>query len=342
MPTDVSCGIADVTESAGYFAYDSNSHTCSQEQIFSPIRIRKTGQVSMGFEIAEMSPDMTLGTFGNFHVGATRSELDPYFSQFGGDDGKIWMEETDFQIVANNLGTETNIRKTNRGNITRVHTSGLRGPLMIGGFGTDLADKPVPCMPGKPFQFDASAIGDRTLWKTGPVNLMWDYERKVWSGGPQILCGVAKENITAPQNPCEPTQFDVAVFRSGTETGYDDLSNKHICETITVYNHDVSLSQADVPGYVWVVAVRINYRWVALWVGCPETEDVPTDDDKNVISPDCYDSDCQLGGEEEEDPDEDNPGDPPDGPGDGTATPPQGAGGPETPLSDPDMDFESP
>lgn len=341
MPTDVSCGIADVTESAGYFAYDTNSHSSSQEQIFSPIRVRKSGQVAMGFEITSTSPDATLGTFDNFHVGATRSELDPYFSQFGGDDGTTWIEETDFQIVANNLGTETNIRKTNRSNITRVHTSGLRGPLMLAGFGTDLADKPVPHN-GEPFEFDSAAIGDRTKWKTGPVSLLWDYERKVWSGGPQILCGVAKEKITAPQNPCAPTQFDVAVFRSATETGYGDLSNKHICETITVYNHDVSLSQPDVPGYVWVVAVRINYRWIPLWVGCPEIEDVPTDDDGNVIPPACYEQDCELGGEEDEDPDQNNPGDPPDGPGGGTAEPPQGAGGPETPPEAPDIDFESP
>ena len=104
----------------------------------------------------------------------------------------------------------------------------------------------------------------------------------------------------------------------------------------------MSLSQPDVPGYVWVVAVRINYRWIPLWVGCPETEDVPTDDDKNVIPPACYEKDCELGGETEEDEDEDNPGDSPDGPGQGTATPPQGAGGPETPLSDPDIDFDSP
>ena len=43
MGTDVSASVTSATESAGYFATDATTHVCSQEQIFSPITVRKGG-----------------------------------------------------------------------------------------------------------------------------------------------------------------------------------------------------------------------------------------------------------------------------------------------------------
>lgn len=288
--TDVSCGITTVTEGAAYYGHDpNNTHTCTQEQIFSPIVVRKQGSISMGFQVPSISPAADMGPFQGFHVGPTRGELDPYFSKFGGDDGEEWITNVDFQCVANNAAEgDTNLRKVSRSSVSRVHTSGLRGPLMVSGWGTDLADKPVPSQGasgGSAFDFDGDAIGDRKLWKTGPVDLKWDYERKVWSGGPQILCGVAKSAVIAG-NPCSPTKFTVSVFRSDSITVGQEQDGIRD-ETITCYNYDPSLSQEHVPGYVFVVAVRINYKWVPIWVGCPERSDYEDPDTKIVTPPGC-------------------------------------------------------
>jgi hypothetical protein len=327
MGTDVSAGVATATESAAYHAQDASSHVCGQEQIFSPVTVRKGGGGgSFGFE----SPDGGDGGPFTGHVGATANELSPYFTQFLGDDGTTCMKETDFQLVANDTGTEINIRKTNRANISRVQTTGLRGPLMLSGWGTDLADRPVP-QGGTVFDLDTDAVGDRTKWKTGPVNLMWDYQRKVWSGGPQIVMGIATGKISAPSSPCSPTSFNMDIFRIDQQTGGGD-SNCHLEETIKVHNFDVSLSQEDVPGYVFVVAVRLNYKWVPIWVGCPEYNDyVTTDEDGNrkwIKAGDCFCADGEAGADDDEGPDPDDPDDPGD----------DDPGMPDPPVDPPDWD----
>jgi len=42
-------------------------------------------------------------------------------------------------------------------------------------------------------------------------------------------------------------------------------------ETITVQNRDPSLEQEHVANAVFVIAIKLNYEWLPLWVGCPET-----------------------------------------------------------------------
>jgi hypothetical protein len=314
MGTDVSASVTAATESAAYYATDATTHVCGQEQIFSPITVRKGGGGGdFGFETPAGGGS---GPFDG-HVGATSMYLSPYFSQIGGDDGTMFMEETDFHLVANDAGVEINLRKTPRRNISRVQTTGMRGPLMISGWGTDLADRPVP--QGKTvFEFETDAIGDRTKWKTGPVNLMWDYQRKVWSGGPQILMGTAQGKIEAPRSPCSPTSFKMNVYRIDQQQGGED-ANCHLEETISVHNFDPSLSQEEVNGYVWVVAVRLNYKWVPIWVGCPEKKDYETiDPDTGKVKFEkagtCY---CDPDDPGEEDPDPADPNDPgDDNPGD--------------------------
>ena len=289
--TDIAYGINTITEGAAYLYQDGvNTHMTTQEQIFSPIIVRKGGSSQMGFQTPRISPAMDSGGYAGMHLGPTSSELNPYFSQFGGGDGSEWMHEVDFHCVAND-GTdeaEVNLRKVDREKITRVHTTGIRGPLMVAGWGSDLADKPVPGKGGSgmsAFTFDSAAIGNRTLWKTGPVDLKWDYERKVWSGGPQILMGVAMSAVPAG-NPCAPAAFPVSVFRGPNQTVGPE-SDQWLNEIITCYNYDPSLSQDHVPGWVFVVAVRINYRWVPIWVGCPEREDYEDPETKLVTPPGC-------------------------------------------------------
>ena len=262
-------GVGSLTQGSAFYAQNgAEAHTNSQEQIFSPIVVRKSGDANMGLQIPTNSPGATVGAFDGFHVGATRAELDPYFSSFLSP--TTWAEQIDFICVANDKGTETNIRKLDAGDsITVARTTGLRGPILLGGFGTDLAEKPVPAG-NDPFTILPEAPYDRSQWKYGPVDLKWDYERKVWSGGPQIVGGVLVGEITKPETPCEPTSFIVEIYRYDSQTNSGTFSNCHIDEYIEVKNFDPSLEQAIAEGMVWVVAVRINYDWVPIWVGCPD------------------------------------------------------------------------
>ena len=272
----VSVGVGGLSEGAAYYAQDpANTHSSSQEQIFSPVVVRKSGNASRGFEIptnAGGASSATMGTFDGNHIGPTRAELDPYFSAFYLDPTE-WAEKVDFIAVANDRGTETNIRKIPHDSITVAKTTGLRGPIILGGFGTDLADRPVPSASANGmdvFRILPEAPYDRAQWKHGPVDLKWDYERKVWSGGPHIVAGVLVGPIGKPSSPCSPTTFIMEVYRYDSETNTGHFSNCHLNEFIEVKNFDVSLEQEVAEGMVWVVAARLNYDWVPIWVGCPD------------------------------------------------------------------------
>ena len=265
-------GVGGAREGSAYHAQNpTEAFANSQEQIFSPIVVRKSGDAQLGFQIPDVSPGATVGIFDGFHVGPTRAELDPYFSSF--TDPTQWAEKIDFIHVANDVSAETNIRKIPADSINVAKTAGFRGPMMLGGWGTDLADKPVPSQADSGegvFVIKPETPYERINWKYGPVDLKWDYERKVWSGGPQIVGGVLVGEIKKPDSPCSPSTFIVEIYRYDSETNTGKFSNCHLNEYIEVKNFDASLEQPEAEGMVWVVAVRMNYDWVPIWVGCPD------------------------------------------------------------------------
>jgi len=280
MPLQITASMGSVGDAAALYGASPNNTTVnSQEQMFSPILIRK-GSGSWGaipsFENPQGATDES-GPFGNNQVGPTRNELDPYFSRVLGGDGSHWIQQCDYQIMVNDGratrgSRDINIRKTDR-NIRNVSVTALRGPLIVSGWGFDICDRPVPnAGVSAPYSFPGNVVNDRKTWKTGPVNLQWDDERKVWQAGPQILCGVVSGRIVAPINPCYPTQFVVKVFRKQGWWSWigGGVSACDLGETILCKNRDPSLSQDAVQGMIFVVAVRINYEWIPIWVGCPE------------------------------------------------------------------------
>ena len=255
----------------------------SPEQIYSPIQIRKSGPADKpGFEYPWFTAS-SLAQFASFHAGPTSEELDPYFARLFGGDGSYWMNNVDFHLVGNNGFTpdgdqDLNLDKLNRWTVSAVQVNAMRGPLLLSGYGFDCGDLPVPPRgaTGKDmYMFDPEAPRDRTTWKTGPVALKWDDERKVWEGGPQIVCGYAMGAVTAPTSPCNPTSFRMAVFRRASAPNAWYTTNLSDCitkESIVCVNRDPSLSQEYIEGMIFVVAVRINYEWIPIWVGCPEGE----------------------------------------------------------------------
>ncbi len=280
--TDISATVVDATGAAAALANDpGNSALSSSEQIYSPIFIVRSNNAA-GHSISSFAQPLassySSGQYESGHVGPTRSELDPYFSNFLNSPSE-WMKSNDFQMMSNNGasiqngGADANIRKVNRGAVTQVAVNHFRGPLCISGWGTDLADRPVPSVSSSgelSWELDPSAVSSRATWPAGPVDLKWDEERSVWSGGHHLLCGWTKE---VPKGEiCAPSSFTMHVLRLKNGIG-GGLDSAFRGETVTVLNHDPSLKEDAEDGKkIFVIAGRINYEWVPLWVGCPECD----------------------------------------------------------------------
>lgn len=102
---------------------------------------------------------------------------------------------------------------------------GLRGPLIISGPGYDINNKPVPADTGNPDKFAPDAFRNPSKWPSGPVDLRWDDDRKVWSA-----TGVGKEGVRHIKFAIvSAVDGSMSVFGS-----YDEW--------------DVGYTEADVPG----------------------------------------------------------------------------------------------
>ena len=280
------------------YANLSQSSLSSMEQFVMGYRTEKGHSESTptpGFRPPSVTDEV--GKFGDGAVGPTLHELDPYFPQkiISGDaDGSRFMEENDYRLVWNDQvqgGSspkgDFNLRKLededpgSRANIGAVQPmNALRGPLVVSGWGFGMDDFPVPSK-GSAYpenrQFDQEMAHDRAKWKTGPVHLMWDDERQVWQGGYPIVCGVVQGAITAPSTVCDPSTFEVNLLRNNQKTGgvlsdeTGDPEGPDVSpESITVTNRDPSLEQDAVPNAIFCMAIKLNYEWLPLWVGCPE------------------------------------------------------------------------
>lgn len=281
MP-NVAASNKNVTHATAAIALEAdNISMSSPEQLYSPIRITKSASSAGGnmSGFSQPSSGASNGQFSASHLGPTRSELDPYFSNFLGD-ATGWMAGSDFQFMNNNgtgqNGNDTNIGKVQRSSISRVQVNHFRGPLCVSGLGTDLADRPFPAV-GQTGQdswdLNPLAINDRSTWPAGPVDLKWDAERSVWSGGAHILCGVASS--VPAGSICSPSSFSVRVIRLENGIGGSPpLSNSLFGETLTAYNFDASLEESGSlegpPKKIFVIVARLNYIWIPIWVGCPE------------------------------------------------------------------------
>lgn len=283
---------------------------CDYSQIFSPIEINKSPD-----DITDKFPSFQKVTINKSESGGgfasrTRTatdggvvpyaeDLDPYFFTGGNEDPAdtkpIVEGKIDFSTVHNKGdGEDLAIRKNNT--IDQVNTVGLKGPMLMSGWGYDIADKPVPRKEetgDDSFRFPADFAGQRSDWKTGPVHLLWDEERQVWAGGLPMLMGVATSDIEAPEDPTTPTTFTMQILRKGDDGAEPPFitrsassngtgTGSKIMEEVKLQNFDPSLSQKMVtkdrssehdweenPSLVWVLAIKMNYTWIPFYVGCP-------------------------------------------------------------------------
>ena len=276
--------------------------------LFTPIQIQKNHPAAAslpGFRKPSVSDED--GPFGPEQaVGPTVHNLDPYFpldNYEDGDDGSKFFEKNDFiavysDAVDTNGNPELNLdsyaiaAQGNKKNINTVRISALRGPLIMSGWGYGSDDMPQPnkghLWPDNA-QFSPETAGDRTKWKTGPVHLMWDDERQVWHGGPRVVCGVVVGGITAG-NICSPSSFTVKLLRSTKNPAKGGDLTDDLGETITVKNRDPSLVQEKIDNQIFCMAIKINYEWLPLWVGCPDTPACGLEG--QPAEPICLESEC--------------------------------------------------
>jgi hypothetical protein len=294
MGIDISGGFGALSEAAAQFgALPGNTFVNSMEQIFSPVLVKK--EMDADTFTGLMEPWFSPSETGRFNrgelVGPSRRELDPYFTNVIDDKPETFFEENDYIIMSNDdkasidaNTADINIRKTGRA-ATAVSGVGLRMPAILSGWGYDLADNPAPNpnqMLSEPDneKFKPDFQNDRSLWKSGPVDLKWDDERMVWSGGPHIVAGIVQGDVPAAISPCCPASFKVKVLRLGpTSVEFANLgdvesmrgiSNCDVEETITVMNRDPSLYQIAQENMIFCIAIRLNYEWLPLWIGCPD------------------------------------------------------------------------
>jgi hypothetical protein len=91
-----------------------------------------------------------------------------------------------------------------------IRGMGMRGPIMLVGWGYDLLGNPTPNKDTDKEvddSFPDNWMNKTNLWKTGPVDLRWDKWRKVWTA-PSLLFGKMKEDMAA-SDPSGTVTLDV-------------------------------------------------------------------------------------------------------------------------------------
>ena len=259
------------------------SFGCSMEQIFSPVVSFKQDQASglagyptrtannnfpalqidptsvfPSFEKARQYNTTRDGLFYNNNISPTSKDLDPYFAF-----------TNDFSFVVKDdryHTTDINLAKDEAKYY--VKTMGLRGPLILSGWGYDSAGLPVPSSGDSGdagWTFSETAGQDRTKWKNGPVDLRWNKDRKVWVGGHDIVEGLLTEDLNTAESFESPNTAKMKVYRTVYQPSTANQTLETKDEFITITNRDPS-AFATSGGYV--MAIEINYEWRPLWTEC--------------------------------------------------------------------------
>lgn len=218
------------------------------------------------------------GNFFNFNVSPTSFDLDPYF----------FFEQNDYAMTVR-AGNAKDMNHSKdplaSGNSRSVQAMVYKGPLYLSGWGYDICGLPVPCSgaSNETRIFNRYTPLERRLWKTGPVDLRWDDDRKVWTGGPEVVEG---KMLTA----LPPGNFDGASIGTGVvyrgknlkfstfdltrnESGWikpdpfglpSNLIKDDNLELVTIYNRNskISLASGD-----YFSAMKINYEWRIMGAG---------------------------------------------------------------------------
>lgn len=216
------------------------------------------------------------GVFFKFNVSPTSFDLDPYF----------FFQENDYAITARaGVTTDLNHRKCSVASGSHsVQPMVWKGPFYLSGWGYDICGLPVPGS-GNGRIFSPITPVDRSKWKTGPVDLRWDDDRKVWTGGPEVIEGkmltaLLPGNFDAPSigsgiiyrgKNLQHSTFTLVANNDGIvkPNPYGEMvvggpTKEGIKEIVQIVNRNskLSLSAGD-----YFSAVKINYEWRIMGAG---------------------------------------------------------------------------
>lgn len=117
----------------------------------------------------------------------TVNDLNPFVS---GEKTMTDISFANFGDTYPNNGADSLSSKNDGWDGTKARGLALRGPIIITGWGYDIAGKPVPNQnPDDPNDhFEDGYRFKPENWKTGPLDTRWDDRRKVWvaGGGPEL------------------------------------------------------------------------------------------------------------------------------------------------------------
>jgi len=99
--------------------------------------------------------------------------------------------------------------------VTNIRAVGLRSPMVLTGWGFDVDGKPVPADTGDSTIFASGAFKNPSIWKSGPLDVRWDDERKVWAAGTST-----KIYLTKTTNVSNPACFSYEVDRSDSRSQF--------------------------------------------------------------------------------------------------------------------------
>ena len=143
----------------------------------------------------------------------------------------------------------------------------LKGPIVVSGWGYDINGKPVPnSNPDDPTDnFLSGWLQLSSQWKTGPIDLRWDDDRKVWvtgSGGVKIV-KVLLEGITEPTVSPHTTDYR-KVYRCQV---YNAIFDETVNTDVTLESTDEYIYAANFRSLVvltnrYYLVHKIDGKWI--------------------------------------------------------------------------------
>ena len=203
----------------------------------------------------------------------------------------------DIQAIArDNTTKDLNIRKGGYAKI-EYRGIGLRGPVIINGWGYDVDRNPVPSWSGVDVNLGWMGEGKAKFetfppdhmrrsqdWKAGPLEMYWDEERGVWATRWQMVECRLMENLSAPSGLQHPTSGIAHIVNSsGVDTG----------EQIYIYNRDPALSvnvdSSTHSDHAYCIAIYMGGDWRPVYITCDTApDDSPAGKGNMVQSPGAY------------------------------------------------------
>jgi hypothetical protein len=177
--------------------------------------------------------------------------------------------------------------------VENIRSVGLRSPMVLTGWGFDVDGKPVPNeKPDEPTDtFAAGAFSDVSNWKSGPLDVRWDDERKVWAAGTSTKIFLVKTT-----NVSNPPHFSYEVDRSDSRSQFTrfgpDAGLKTFDKDAAIHDpeHLSYIQNADnVNGYEQLNYGGIEYPYYEAFIIRETKDETDSNTYYNIWTDDCND-----------------------------------------------------